>query len=141
MEIKVTGANGPLELKYTENGENVGIDLVATSKVESEMFIEYGTNLKIELPEGYAGLLFPRSSLSNYHLCLANSVGLIDPSYRGEIKARFKKTTDRPWGSYYQIGDKVCQLVIMPYPKVKLVIVDELSDTSRGEGSFGSTGR
>lgn len=142
MEIKAKSADGQkLNLYSYENGANLGIDLVATSKTENELYVEYGTNLCLELPEGYGGFLFPRSSLSNYHLDLANSVGVIDQNYRGEIKARFKKTLDKAWAKEYNVGDRVVQLIIMPYPKVKLVAVDELNETDRGEKGFGSSGK
>lgn len=142
IEIKAKSANGStLNLHTYENGANVGIDLIATSKVENELYIEYGTNLCIELPEGYCGLLFPRSSVSNYHLSLANSIGLIDQNYQGEIKARFKKTLDKAWAKEYNVGDRVAQLVVMPYPKVKLVEVKEFETTTdRGDRGFGSSG-
>jgi dUTP pyrophosphatase len=140
MDIKVKAVEGTLNLQYTENGGNAGIDLVATSKSENELYIEYGTNLALEIPEGYAGFLMPRSSISNYHLVLANSVGLIDSNYRGEIKLRFKKTLYRPHINMYNIGDRVGQLLIIPVPRVKLVEVDSLGETDRGTGGFGSSG-
>lgn len=125
--------------KYAKNGD-AGLDLIATSKTLNELFIEYGTGLAFEIPEGYVGLVFPRSSISKYHLDLANSVGVIDSSYRGEVMVRFKKTLDRPYANVYNIGDKICQLIIIPYPSIELTQVDELSNTERGSGGFGSTG-
>lgn len=125
--------------EYAKNGD-AGLDLVATRMKENSLHIEYGTDLVIEIPEGFVGLLFPRSSISKYHLVMANSVGVIDSGYRGEICIRFKKTIDNPYEITYDCGDKVAQLIIIPYPKIKLIEVDDLSTTERGSGGFGSSG-
>lgn len=125
--------------KYAKDGD-AGLDLVATSKDENLMFVEYGTGLAFEIPEGHVGLIFPRSSISKYHLNLANSVGVVDSGYRGEVKVRFKKTSTTAHETLYNVGDKVCQLVVLPYPKVVLEEVSELSNTERGDGGFGSSG-
>lgn len=124
---------------YAKDGD-AGLDLTATSIEENTLFVEYGTSLAVEIPEGYVGFIFPRSSISKYHLSLANAVGVIDSGYRGEIKVRFKKTLDMPHANVYNVGDKVCQLIVMPYPRVTLEEVDELSDTERGVTGFGSSG-
>jgi dUTP pyrophosphatase len=125
---------------YAKNGD-AGMDLTAITKVDistsKEDFIEYGTGLAIEIPEGYVGLIYPRSSISKYGLMLANSVGVIDSGYRGEIILRFKKTCGL--AKSYNIDDKIGQLVIIPYPLIQLKEVNELSDTERGNGGFGST--
>lgn len=125
--------------RYAKDGD-AGLDLTSFSKRENELFVEYGTALAIEIPDGYVGLLFPRSSISKYHLVMANSVGVIDSGYRGEICIRFKKTIDNLHEIIYNVGDKVAQLVIMPYPKVILNEVKELKETERGTGGFGSSG-
>jgi dUTP pyrophosphatase len=110
-----------------------GMDLTATSKDDKLYYTEYGTGLAIEIPMGYAGFIFPRSSISK-HPCfsLANAVGVIDSDYRGELKCRFR-------GSYYKVGDRIAQLVIMPVPVIELAVTDSLTDTARGGGGFGST--
>jgi dUTP pyrophosphatase len=126
--------------EYAKAGD-AGLDLVATSINETEMYVEYGTGLAFELPEGYVGLIFPRSSLSNYHLSLSNSVGVVDSGYRGEVKFRFKKTDDHWSAKYYKVGDKIGQLIVMPFPKVELIEVEELSSSERGEGGYGSSGK
>jgi dUTP pyrophosphatase len=78
--------------KYAKEGD-AGLDLVATSVYEdSDDRITYGTGVAIEIPEGYLGLLMPRSSARDYELILSNSVGLIDSGYRGEAMATFRKT-------------------------------------------------
>jgi dUTP pyrophosphatase len=124
---------------YSKEGD-AGLDLVAVDTYHDRdySFVEYGTGLAVEIPEGYVGLLFPRSSISKTDFSLANSVGIIDSNYRGEVKMRFRT---RPYnGMEYDIGDRIGQLVIMPYPKIDLVEVTELSDSNRGAGGFGSSG-
>ncbi len=124
---------------YAKTGD-AAMDLVAISMNEVDNsthgYIEYGTGLAIEIPEGFVGLIFPRSSISDKGLILANSVGVIDSGYRGEIKCRFKfiKATEA-----YKTGDRVAQLMILPIPEIQLEEVEELTVTERAEGGFGST--
>ena len=120
---------------------DAGLDLTAVSKNMTDDFVEYGTGLSVEIPDGYVGLLFPRSSVSKYDLVLANSVGVVDAGYRGEVKLRFKHLQYAGGFNIYKIGDKVAQLIIPPIPKIELIEVDELSDSERGEGGFGHTGK
>jgi dUTP pyrophosphatase len=94
----------------------------------------------MEIPMGYVGLVFPRSSVRNMDLNLSNCVGVIDSGYRGEIQGTFKKTQGLD-SLKYNVGDRGAQIMIIPYPKIKFVEVDELSSTDRGEGGFGSTGQ
>lgn len=122
---------------------DAGLDLVAVTRSYFNEFIEYDTGLSVEIPEGYVGLIYPRSSISKYDLTLSNSVGIIDSSYRGNIKVRFKfaMTVKHQWDrTVYNTGDKIAQLIIMPYPKVTWLETTELSETERGDGGFGSTG-
>jgi dUTP pyrophosphatase len=93
----------------------------------------------MEIPKNYVGLIFPRSSVRNKDLILSNCVGVIDSGYRGEIQATFKKT-DGLDSIKYNIGDRGAQIIILPYPQVNFKEVEELSDTERGSGGFGSTG-
>ena len=124
--------------QYAKPGD-AGMDMVATSLVKSEVFYEYGTDIAVEIPEGYVGLLFPRSSISKTKQILANHVGVVDSGYRGEIKFRFKKLA---WdnGEVYNVGDKIGQLIIIPYPTIELEEVSELSETVRNSDGFGSSG-
>lgn len=126
--------------KYSKPGD-AGLDLTATSKSEEAKNVVYGTGLAVEIPDGYVGLLFPRSSLSNYDLSLCNSVGVIDSGYRGEIMFKFKRTDLMAFAKEYQVGERIGQLVIIPYPKVNLVEVKDLNDSIRGAGGYGSTGK
>jgi len=140
MKINIKKLNPDAVIPQYARSGDCGMDLVATSVTETDLYMEYGTGLAVELGETYVGLLYPRSSLSNYHLVLANSVGVIDSGYRGEIKLRFKKTSTNAYQNVYKVGDKVAQLVVMPFPKVEFVETAELTSTERGVGGYGSTG-
>lgn len=120
---------------YANTGD-AGMDLSAVSINDTQDYIEYGTGLALAIPEGFVGLVFPRSSISKYHLTLANSVGVIDSHYRGEVKLRFK----RKGHEIYKVGDRVGQIIILPYPEVSFV-EGELDKTQRGTSGFGSTGK
>ena len=127
--------------EYAKAGD-AGLDLIATSRTwndEMQCWI-YGTGLAIEIPEGFVGLLYPRSSIRKYGLILCNHVGVVDSGYRGEIMLTFRPA--QAGGAHiYDVGDKVGQLIITPIPYVTLVEVEELSETERGEGGHGSTGK
>lgn len=151
---------------------DAGMDLVATSKTIDEYGnVVYGTGIALEIPDGYVGLVFPRSSNSKKHLLLTNSVGIIDSGYRGEIMFKYRssaitvcyrKFKDRlaqlllgsrrsqkrrgvhteTWHlSEYEVGDRVGQLIILPYPRVEFEETNELSASDRGTGGYGSTGK
>lgn len=124
---------------YAKIGD-VGLDLTAVSISYANNYIEYGTGLAIEIPEGFGGFIFPRSSICNYNLTLCNSVGVIDSNYRGEIKLRFKTPYNHQVYKAYGIGDRIGQLIIMPIPKIKLQVVDDLDITTRNSLGFGSSG-
>lgn len=145
MNIKIKKLNENAVIpKYSKLGD-AGLDLTAISKsiVENNTYgnqygyIEYGFGIALEIPEGYVGLVFPRSSISNTGAILSNSVGVIDSNYRGEVKARFKQIART---KEYEVGDRVAQLLIIPYPEVSFELVDELSDSVRGANGYGSTG-
>ena len=125
---------------YAKSGD-AGMDFVATKVISEETYsITYGTDIAMEIPEGFVGLVFPRSSIRKYELNLSNSVGVIDSGYRGELQATFRKTHGDS-SETYNVGDKIFQLIIIPYPSIEFEETDDLSDTERGEGGFGSTGK
>lgn len=143
--------NQPLTIKYKRlvthaiepeyaTDRAAGLDLYAAdyNYDPDTKFHEYGTGIAIELPEGYEAQLRPRSSISKTSLVMCNAPGTIDSDYRGELIFRFKDIDDR--GLYYSVGERIGQIVIVPIPKIRLVETDELSDTKRGAGGFGSTG-
>lgn len=125
---------------YAKSGD-AAMDLTAISKTRDKENITYGTGLAFEIPTGYVGLLFPRSSLTNYNLLLGNHVGVIDSGYRGEITFKFKYTYNYDIPKEYEVGDRVGQLLIIPYPQIELVEADELSSSERGQNGYGSTGQ
>nr|DAM29448.1 MAG TPA: dCTP deaminase dUTPase [Caudoviricetes sp.] len=96
------------------------------------------TGVRVEIPSGCVGLVFPRSGLGSKGITLRNAVGVIDSGYRGEVMAALWNTT----GDEFECekGDRICQMVVMPYVPCQVVIVEELSDTERGSDGHGSTG-
>lgn len=134
--------------KLTDNAQeprkahmtDAGFDLVATRAWIEGDCICYGTGIAMEIPDGYVGLVFPRSSNSKKNLLLTNSVGVIDSGYRGEILFKFWITKIQGF-EFYNIGDRIGQIIIMPYPTIEFEETDELSQSDRGEGGYGSTGR
>ena len=116
-----------------------GFDLTAVSIEKNETMLKYDTGIAVEIPPGYVGLVFPRSSVCKTGLFLANSVGVIDSDYRGSISLVFYKPS--VCIVPYLPGDRIGQLVIVPIPAVEFVEVDELSETERGAGGYGSTGK
>jgi dUTP pyrophosphatase len=124
---------------YSKLGD-AGMDLTITSEIENTSFsVSYGFGIAMEIPRGFVGLVFPRSSVRNQELLLSNCVGVIDSGYRGEIQATFKKTNGLD-SLKYKVGERGAQIIILPYPQIKMVESNELSDTERGTGGFGSTG-
>lgn len=128
---------------------DAGMDLTAISMEYKDGVYIYGTGLAIEIPKGYVGMIFPRSSNFKQDLWLTNSVGIIDSAYRGEIKFMFKNVVtqitpeevDNYIPKIWEVGDRIGQLIIMPYPSVAFEEVSELSESDRGTGGFGSTGK
>ncbi len=125
---------------YAKVGD-AGLDLTAISMQVVDQgvygYVEYGTGIAVEIPQGYVGLIYPRSSISNTGMMLSNSVGVVDSGYRGEIKFRFKWVSNTVM---YNLGDRIGQMVIMPYPAIQLEEVLELSSSERGNDGFGSSG-
>jgi dUTP pyrophosphatase len=100
-----------------------------------------GTGIAIEVPEGYAGLVLPRSGLAARHgIALVNAPGLIDSGYRGEVRVLLLNT-DRDEPFEVAVGDRIAQLVLVAYAAPDLEEVGELAESARGAGGFGSTGR
>lgn len=171
MEVKIKKLHKNAVIpQYAKKGD-AGLDLTAVEKhYDIHGCVVYKTGIAVEIPEGYVGLVFPRSSVSKTDLLMANSVGVIDSGYRGEITMKFKPAltfvsqeegllsdeedtfecadgVEIPWDDRipisaidYKVGERIAQLIIIPYPKIEFVEVDELSETERGGGSYGSTG-
>ena len=141
MKIKVKKINeDAIVPKYSKIGD-AGLDLTAVKITGNTTFqVIYDTGLAFEIPDGYVGLIFPRSSICNYELELSNSVGVVDSGYRGTIKFVFNKTNGLD-SLKYKVGDRIGQLLILPYPEIERVEADELNDSERGYTGFGSTGK
>ena len=158
VKIKKTHPDAVIP-RYAKVGD-AGLDLTATSMYYDEYGnICYGTGLAFEIPEGYVGLIFPRSSICKEQLLLSNAVGVIDSGYRGEVSFKFKPSMaldnrqcvkadeEKLWSiavrqnDIYKVGDRIGQMIIMPYPSVEFEEVEELSETERGEGGYGSSGK
>lgn len=125
---------------YAKDGDAC-FDLTATSINLTDSYIEYGTGLAMEIPKGYVGLIFPRSSVTNKDMMLKNSVGIIDSGFRGEIRFRFLNVSKHLAAEIYTIGERVGQMMIIPIPTVEFEEADELTETQRGEGGYGSSGQ
>ncbi len=131
---------------YARPGD-AGLDITALDSYREDQNIVYTTGLSIEIPKGFVGLIFPRSSISKKDIYLTNHVGVIDSGYRGEVLLKFR-IVSRP---QYEVKkdyiirdyckyDRVAQLVIIPYPAIEFEEVEELSQTERAEQGHGSTG-
>jgi len=130
--------------KYAKTGD-AGLDLTAISKsFDDAGNVVYGIGLAVEIPAGYVGLIFPRSSNAKTDLYLTNHVGVIDSGYRGELMFKFRisdSAKNFQEARLYEVGDRVGQLIIIPYPSIEFEEVEELSDSERGAGGFGSSGK
>lgn len=141
MEIRVKRLSGNAVIPARAHEWDAGFDLVCTGVDEDRRHscVVYHTGLAFEIPDGYVGLLFPRSSIYREDLALCNSVGVVDSGYRGEVMLRYRKL--QPHIHRYSTGDRVGQIVFVRLPEVELSESDTLTSTDRGEGGFGSTGR
>jgi dUTP pyrophosphatase len=151
MKVRIQKLNPLAQIpSYAKDGD-AGMDVIATSVIsDTPEQITYGLGIALEIPKGFVGLVFPRSSIRKTGLQLSNSVGVIDSGYRGELQATFNKIfgsegfydeTKMQTNEFYKVGDRVAQIMIIPYPPIEFDEVAELSDTERGEGGFGSTGK
>tara|TARA_R110000868_G_scaffold79803_1_gene226939 strand:+ start:39 stop:563 length:525 start_codon:yes stop_codon:yes gene_type:complete len=172
VKIKKVHANAKIPT-YGKPGD-AGMDLTCVTVSYADGCIVYDTGIQIEIPEGYVGLLFPRSSLSKLDIMLTNHVGVIDSGYRGNIMFKYKPTKehydaaknlinfkiDIDSGKFnyhatkeheyykysnsstcYAVGDRIGQIIILPYPQITFEETEELSVTERGTGGYGSTGK
>lgn len=144
MKVRIKKLNDKAVMPSKAHATDAGFDLYCTSKEIdwTKRQIVCHTGLAFEIPEGYVGLIFPRSSVSNKPLMMANSVGVVDSCYRGEVTAKFNITDTRQNAfSHYQEGDRIAQMIIIPYPEIEFEEADSLSESDRGTGGYGSTGR
>ena len=161
MEVKIKRLHPDAVIPRYAKAGDAGMDLTAVRvSIDEYGNICYGTGLAFEIPEGYVGLIFPRSSNCKKGIILTNCVGVIDSGYRGEVSFKFRPTPHKAfdllksvkgYSEYtmerhsfektYNIGDRVGQMIIMPYPQIEFVEADELSKTERGSNGYGSSGR
>lgn len=120
-----------------------GFDLTAVAFNREDDRIRYDTGIAVEIPPGFVGLVFQRSSVYKTGLMLCNAVGVIDSDYRGSISFVYRNLLGVGGRdcAHYGIGDRIGQIVFMPVPKVELVESDVLTETARGAGGYGSTGK
>ena len=139
MKLKFKKLHPDAKINPPANPGDCGYDITAvTMSLDNPMYVEYGTKLSVKIPEGYVGLLLPRSSVSNKGLSLANSCGVLDQGFLGEIRFRFYPTGTL--SELYNIGDRIGQLLLVPILIVEMEEVEEFEHTERGSGSYGSTG-
>ena len=143
MELKFKKLNEKAVLPTRSHSTDAGLDLTTygfTQEVDAsgKLVLVYHTGLAVEIPEGHMGLIFMRSSVANKSLTLTNAVGIIDRFFSGEITLKFKVTTDSI-PTVYQEGERIGQLVVVPYPQFDPVFVDEIAEGDRGEKGYGSS--
>lgn len=143
MTLKIKRLSDKAVFPIRAHQNDAGIDLTCTNITQEineagQLILVYHTDLAVEIPEGYVGLLFQRSSVANKSITMTNCVGVIDSGYRGEVMGKFRSTTDVV-PAIYKPGERFAQLIVVPYLNVELEEVTELSETDRGEGGFGST--
>ena len=147
MKVNIKKTNKDAVIPHYAKEGDAGMDLTAVSRTFDELGnVVYDSGLAFEIPEGYVGLIFPRSSVCKKELSLTNAVGVIDSGYRGNVTAKFKVAlgiygTDFSDLNMYEVGERFAQIIILPYPKIEFNEVDELSDTERGKGGYGSSGK
>ena len=144
MKVKVKKLHPDAVIpSYAKHGD-AGMDIYSVSDGQADKYgnMVYNTGLAMEIPEGFVGLIYPRSSVSKTPHSLRNHVGVIDSGYRGEIIFKFGwvESSNVDPISIYKAGDRIGQIMIMPYPKIEFEEADELSNSERGTGGFGSTG-
>ena len=144
MELKFKRLSDNAILPIRAHKGDAGLDLTATHITTEinecgQLILVYHTDLAVEIPEGYVGLLFPRSSIYKKSLMQTNAVGVVDSGYRGELIAKMRNTTD-VIPAVYREGERFAQLVIVPVPDITVVEAETLSESDRGEEGFGSTG-
>lgn len=145
MQIQIKKLKDNATVPTCGSKYSAGYDLYAALDTENVVIpahetVKIGTGLAIALPEGYFGAIFARSGLAaKQGLRPANCVGVADCDYRGEYIVALHNDTDLP--KAVANGDRIAQLVVLPCMALDFEVVDELTDTERGAGGFGSTGK
>lgn len=143
MELRIAKLKDEACVPTRAHEGDAGVDLYACEAAHlgpGERW-SVGTGVAVEIPEGHAGLVLPRSGIARDHgIALVNSPGLIDTGYRGEVRVLLLNTDP---AEVFRVapGDRIAQLVLVPVGLAEPVEVESLSDSSRGDGGFGSSGR
>jgi dUTP pyrophosphatase len=142
LQVKYLRSAAKGKLHYATKG-SAGLDLVSAEEkpvlVGSIQHVTVHTGISVAIPEGFVGILAPRSSLGRKGLSLANTIGIIDSDYRGEILVDLVVKQGKPWVQINP-GDRFVQLLLIPVLQCNIEEVQDLPDTARGAGGFGSTG-
>lgn len=142
MEVKIKKLDERAVIPTYAKPCDAGMDLTVIScEYDPVKGWIYHTGLAFEVPKGHVMLLFPRSSNCKTQAYLTNSVGVIDSGYRGEVMFVYKNINPFDRNPPYTAGNRIGQAIIIPYPHIDFVEVDELSESERGEGGYGSTGK
>lgn len=141
LSLKVERVHHKATLPTKHHKGDAGFDLTAISTNRSNNYpnlYKCRTGIAVEIPEEHVGIIHPRSSIYKRNLMLANTTGVIDSGYRGEIMCFFRCLP----GSHnmYEPGDRIAQLIIQPISNPEIIEVERLEDSHRGSGGFGSTG-
>lgn len=140
IKVKIKKVAESAIIPTKAHATDAGYDLYADSIGYDDCGnVVYGTGVAVEIPKGYVGFVFPRSSIARTGLILSNAVGVIDSGYRGEIMAKFRRA--QVPAEEYKLGERIAQLIILPYPEIEFDVVDKLSDSDRGAGGYGSSGK
>jgi len=140
IHVKIVNPDAIMPAKAGPN--ECGYDVTAASDpILTDTLVEYDIGIQVEPPPGFYFILVPRSSITKYDLVFAQGVGIIDPTYRGNIKMRFKLNKPQAEAKYYAKGERVGQLILMPYFSAPIIQKETLTNTARGDGGFGSTGK
>ena len=139
MKLKIKKLADVETPAYAHEGD-AGMDLRAAEQyaIKPGDSAKVKTGIAVQIPDGCVGLVFPRSGLGSKGLTMRNAVGVVDSGYRGEVMAALWNTTRADWVIYP--GDRIAQLVIVPFARCEIEEAESLDDTDRGEGGYGSTG-
>ena len=138
LEIKYKKLIKEAKFPFRKHDVDAGFDLTAIWKEVTKKYTAFGTGLAFEIPNGYVGYLFARSSITKLDYIVKNSVGVVDASYRGEIMFRFYHLEGNV---IYRVGDRIGQIIFMKLPEIKLIEAQELNNTERGTSGYGSSGK
>lgn len=147
MNVRIKKLNDSATIPTIGSAEAAGCDLYA-NLVENDGSVTIGpgetflikTGIAMEVPKGYAGLIYARSGLATKRgLAPANKVGVVDSDYRGEVMVALHNHSHT--AQTVNHGERIAQMVIMPYLRPEFEVVDDLTDTERGAGGFGHTGK